>query len=72
MLHDLNQAARYATHLIAMKDGRIVAEGTPDEIVTEALVEEVFGLACRVVPDPVTGTPTVVPLGRDRSGTRKV
>ncbi|MDA3147327.1 ABC transporter ATP-binding protein [Leucobacter sp. UCMA 4100] len=72
VLHDLNQAARYATHLIAMKDGRIVAEGTPDEIVTEVLVEEVFGLACRVVPDPVTGTPTVVPLGRDRSGTRKV
>ncbi|UTX51862.1 ABC transporter ATP-binding protein [Leucobacter aridicollis] len=67
VLHDLNQAARYGTHLIAMKDGRIVAQGAPEEIVTEALVSEVFGLACRVVPDPVAGTPTVVPLGRDRS-----
>lgn len=66
VLHDLNQAARYATHLIAMKDGAVIAEGTPDEVVTEALVQEVFGLACRVVADPVTGTPNVVPLGHDR------
>jgi iron complex transport system ATP-binding protein len=66
VLHDLNHAARYATHLIAMKDGRIVAEGPPADIVTEELVHEVFGLACRVVADPVTGTPMVVPLGRER------
>ncbi|WP_053387051.1 ABC transporter ATP-binding protein [Leucobacter japonicus] len=69
VLHDLNHAARYATHLIAMKDGEIVAEGAPADIVTADLVHEVFGLECRVVPDPVTGTPMVVPLGRDRSGT---
>jgi iron complex transport system ATP-binding protein len=61
VLHDLNHAARYATHLIAMKDGRIVAEGPPGEIVTAELVEEVFGLACVVIPDPETGTPLVVP-----------
>ena len=67
VLHDLNHAARYGTHLIAMKDGAIVAEGTPSEIVTADLVEEVFGLRCLVVPDPVVGTPSVVPLGRDRS-----
>jgi iron complex transport system ATP-binding protein len=66
VLHDLNQAARYGTHLIAMKDGAVVAVGTPSEIVTADLVEEVFGLRCLVVPDPVTGTPHVVPLGRDR------
>jgi iron complex transport system ATP-binding protein len=66
VLHDLNQAARYGTHLIAMKDGAVVAVGTPAEIVTAELVEEVFGLRCLVVPDPVTGTPHVVPLGRDR------
>jgi iron complex transport system ATP-binding protein len=64
VLHDLNQAARYATHLIAMKDGAIVAEGHPDEIVTPELVERVFGLSCLVVPDPATGTPLVVPRGR--------
>ena len=66
VLHDLNHAARFGTHLIAMKDGAIVAQGTPDEIVTVELVEEVFGLRCVVVPDPVAGTPQVVPLGRDR------
>lgn len=70
VLHDLNHAARYGTHLIAMKDGAIVAEGAPGEIVTADLVEEVFGLKCLVVPDPVAGTPSVVPLGRDRSGSR--
>lgn len=61
VLHDLNQAARYADHLVAMKTGRIVAEGRPDEIVTAELVREVFGLESVVVPDPVTGSPLVVP-----------
>ncbi|GAA1910355.1 ABC transporter ATP-binding protein [Streptomyces durmitorensis] len=61
VLHDLNQAARYADHLVAMKAGRIVAEGTPADVVTEDLVREVFGLECVVVPDPVTGSPLVVP-----------
>ena len=65
VLHDLNQAARYATHLVAMKAGAIVAEGPPAAVVTEALVRDVFGLACRVVPDPETGTPMVVPARRD-------
>lgn len=65
VLHDLNHAARYGTHLIAMKAGQVVAEGPPDQVVTAELVEEVFGLRCIVVPDPVAGTPQVVPLGRD-------
>ncbi|WP_129336488.1 ABC transporter ATP-binding protein [Cellulomonas endophytica] len=66
VLHDLNQAARYATHLVAMRDGRVVAQGAPEDVVTETLVHEVFGLACRVVPDPETGTPLVVPRRRAR------
>ncbi|MCX5211292.1 ABC transporter ATP-binding protein [Kitasatospora sp. NBC_00240] len=61
VLHDLNQAARYADHLVAMRGGRIVAQGPPTEIVTAELVREVFGLESVVVPDPVTGTPLVVP-----------
>ncbi|MFH8609215.1 ABC transporter ATP-binding protein [Streptomyces sp. NPDC018029] len=61
VLHDLNQAARYADHLVAMKKGEVVAEGAPSEIVTEDLVRQVFGLDCVVVPDPVTGSPLVVP-----------
>ncbi|MEV5377138.1 ABC transporter ATP-binding protein [Streptomyces nondiastaticus] len=61
VLHDLNQAARYADHLVAMKAGRIVAQGRPADIVTADLVREVFGLQSVVVPDPVTGSPLVVP-----------
>ncbi|MFF8769657.1 ABC transporter ATP-binding protein [Kitasatospora sp. NPDC015120] len=61
VLHDLNQAARYADHLVAMRAGRVVAEGPPAEVVTADLVREVFGLESVVVPDPVTGTPLVVP-----------
>ncbi|MFF5876573.1 ABC transporter ATP-binding protein [Streptomyces californicus] len=61
VLHDLNQAARYADRLVAMKEGRIVAEGRPGDIVTAELVREVFGLDAVIVPDPVTGSPLVVP-----------
>jgi iron complex transport system ATP-binding protein len=64
VLHDLNHACRYATHLIAMRDGRIVAEGAPRDIVDAALVEAVFGLPCQVIEDPETGTPLVVPAAR--------
>ncbi|PSK98530.1 iron complex transport system ATP-binding protein [Murinocardiopsis flavida] len=64
VLHDLNHACRYATHLIAMKDGQVVAEGDPAEIITADLVEQVFGMPCTVIPDPVTGTPLVVPADR--------
>ncbi|MBW9460272.1 MULTISPECIES: iron-enterobactin ABC transporter ATP-binding protein [Kluyvera] len=64
VLHDLNQACRYATHLIALRDGKIVAEGAPKEIVTPALIEAVYGLRCMIIDDPVANTPLVVPLGR--------
>ncbi|WP_433186310.1 ABC transporter ATP-binding protein [Actinoallomurus sp. CA-150999] len=66
VLHDLNHAARYADHLIAMCDGRVVAEGDPSAVVTAAMVEDVFGLPCRVIEDPETGTPLVVPAARRR------
>ncbi|MFI5954033.1 ABC transporter ATP-binding protein [Cryptosporangium sp. NPDC051539] len=61
VLHDLNLAARYATHLVAMKDGAIVAEGRPGEVLTPDLIEDVFGLPCRVIDDPESGTPLVIP-----------
>jgi iron complex transport system ATP-binding protein len=63
VLHDLNLAARYADRLVAMRAGRIVAEGPPSAVLTEDLLAEVFGLAARVIPDPVSGTPLVVPIG---------
>jgi iron complex transport system ATP-binding protein len=71
VLHDLNQAARYADHLIAMRAGRIVAQGPPAEIVTADLVRDVFGLESVVVPDPVTGDPLVVPGPPRQSDRRK-
>ena len=61
VLHDLNHACRYATHIIFMRDGAVVAEGVPSEIVTASLVEDVFGLKCLVVPCPASGAPMVVP-----------
>ncbi|WP_049558178.1 ABC transporter ATP-binding protein [Nonomuraea sp. SBT364] len=61
VLHDLNLACRFCDHVIAMADGAIVAEGAPTAVITAELVEKVFGLACVVVPDPVAGTPMVVP-----------
>ncbi|MGW7100707.1 ABC transporter ATP-binding protein [Streptomyces sp. NPDC054838] len=64
VLHDLNHAARYATHLIALRAGVVVAEGPPAEVVTAGLVEEVFGLRCQIIEDPETGTPLVVPAAR--------
>lgn len=61
VLHELNLAIRYASHLIAMRDGAMVARGAPEEIVTEALIEEVFALPARVMADPETGRPMIIP-----------
>jgi iron complex transport system ATP-binding protein len=67
VLHDLNLACRYAHHLVAMRDGEIVAEGAPAEIVTQQLVQDVFDLDARIITDPVSGTPLVIPIGRHHS-----
>lgn len=64
VLHDLNLAARYADNVIAMKGGAVVAMGSPRDVVTESLVRDVFGLESRVIPDPISGTPLIIPIGR--------
>ncbi|WYY09632.1 ABC transporter ATP-binding protein [Gordonia hydrophobica] len=64
VLHDLNLAARYSDALIVMRDGRIVAEGTPADVLTPDLLQASFGLASQIVTDPISGTPMVVPIGR--------
>ncbi|WP_159502407.1 ABC transporter ATP-binding protein [Microbacterium sp. 18062] len=61
VLHEINHAARFATHLIAMRDGSIVAQGRPRDIVDAELIEVVFGVSARVIPDPDTGCPVVLP-----------
>ena len=62
VLHDLNLAARYADHVVALRHGRLVGCGAPAELVDEDFVERVFGLGSRVIADPVTGSPLVVPM----------
>jgi hypothetical protein len=67
VLHDLNQACRYADHLVVMREGQIVTQGAPNDIVDAALIEQVFDLPCRIIPDPVAGSPMIVPLGEPES-----
>ncbi len=67
-MHDLNLACRYADHLVAMGDGRIVCEGSPAEVITPDMIRTVFGMAASVIDDPVSNTPTVIPIGRHHCG----
>ena len=64
VLHDLNMAARYADHLVALASGRVHAAGGPAEVLTEETVRGVFGLECRVIEDPTSGRPLMLPIGR--------
>lgn len=64
VLHDVNQAARYADHLVALHAGRVVAQGSPGDVLTPQLVEDVFDVRCSVLSDPATGSPVVVPVAR--------
>lgn len=61
VLHDLNEASRYADHLIAMRDGQIEAAGPPDQVVTADLVRNVFSIDSVIIPDPLTDSPMVIP-----------
>jgi iron complex transport system ATP-binding protein len=61
VLHDLNHACRYAHQIIVMKSGGVVAQGDPKSVITEDLVEEVYGLKCQIIDDPQTATPLVIP-----------
>lgn len=64
VLHDLNHAARYADRIVALKRGRVVIDGPPADVITASAVEEVFDLPCRIITDPESGTPLVVPKTR--------
>lgn len=72
VLHDLNQAARYASHLIVMKDGRVIRSGTPHDVITTDTIEDVFGLSALIIEDPVTKTPLVLPRDPRESGLNPV
>ncbi|MEV6667580.1 ABC transporter ATP-binding protein [Streptomyces nigra] len=64
VLHDLNLAARYSDHLVVMRDGAVLAQGAPRDIVTAELMREAFGLRAQVIEDPVGGRPLIIPIGR--------
>jgi len=67
VLHDLNQACRYADQIVALHSGVVYAQGKPQAVMTETLVREVFGLDSRIIRDPVVGTPLCIPISRVRS-----
>lgn len=71
VIHELNLAVRYADHLIVMKDGAVQAVGSPEDVVTEELIRHTFDLPCRVVDDPETGHPMIIPRRRPGSGRRR-
>ncbi|MDA4894374.1 ABC transporter ATP-binding protein [Streptomyces sp. MS2A] len=62
VLHDLDQACRYADHLVVMREGRVLATGAPEAVMTAELIAVAFGLEALVQPHPVTGTPMIVPI----------
>ncbi|MDF2669900.1 MAG: transporter [Paenibacillus sp.] len=66
VLHDLNLACRYAHHIVAIKDRTIYAQGKPEEVIHSQLVKDVFGMECKVIPDPFFGTPMCIPKGKGR------
>ena len=66
VLHDLNQAARHADHMVLLKAGVIAAQGTPNDVMSAELIEHVFGVAAAIMPDPLTGTPMCIPLPKRR------
>ncbi|MET9353004.1 ABC transporter ATP-binding protein [Streptomyces sp. NPDC006617] len=64
VLHDLNLAARYSDNLVVMREGTILAQGHPRDVITAGLLHEAFGLRARVIDDPVGDRPLIVPIGR--------
>ena len=70
VLHDINLSARYADYIFALHKGRLVAEGEPSKVITSSLIKDIFGLRCTVIRDPVSDSPSVVPIGRYHNNLR--
>lgn len=64
VLHDINLSARYADHIFALHEGKLISEGTPSQVITSELIKRIFDLNCIVTQDPVSDSPSVVPIGR--------
>ncbi|WP_026672281.1 ABC transporter ATP-binding protein [Alkalihalobacterium bogoriense] len=70
VLHDINLSARYADYIFALHKGKLVTEGEPSKVITSDLIEDIFGLHCTVISDPVSCTPSVIPIGRHHNKLR--
>lgn len=66
VLHDLNQAARYADTIVALCDGHIVSQGSPQKVMTSDTIRSVFDLETQIITDPIMNTPMCIPIGRKR------
>ncbi|WP_044913735.1 ABC transporter ATP-binding protein [Butyrivibrio sp. WCE2006] len=62
VLHDINLSSKYADHIFAMKDGHLLTEGTPEEIITEATIRDIYGINSVVIKDPLSGSPFIIPV----------
>lgn len=62
VVHDLNHATRFAQHMVAIKQGRVVSEGAPEDVITQEVLREVFGIEADIIPDPRTGVPLCLPF----------
>ena len=62
VLHDINLSSKYADYIFAMKDGHLLKEGKPEEIITPETIKEIYGLDSVVITDPVSNSPMIIPI----------
>ena len=72
VLHDINLSARYADYIFAIRKGKLINQGIPSEVITSKLIDEVFGLDCTVIKDPVSHSPFIIPRGRHHVKNKKI
>ncbi|QEN05325.1 ABC transporter ATP-binding protein [Thiospirochaeta perfilievii] len=64
VLHDINLSARYADNIFAIKNGKLISEGSPEDVISKELISDVFGLDSVVITDPISRSPLIIPRGR--------
>ena len=62
VLHDINLSSKYADYIFAMKDGNLIKEGRPEDIITADTMRDIYGIESVVINDPISGSPMIVPI----------